>query len=283
MLNKNLGNIGQRIKECRLKKNLTQAELARVLDVDTQTISRWECNERKPGRDKIEKMSTFFNVSADYLLNISEIPRITHIYLPPEERENFQYALASIMDYYDANWGDLFDVAKTCFKEDDPQGYEEEFGSESPNAHNIDNVVQVPIIDGIISVSAGDGNAYPQVTWNEIGTMPIPKDDLLGYSWQGAQYYIISVDGDSMEPYICNGDRLLFASGIDVGPGEVAVVSYNDVLWVKGVLENKDGTVTLISFNKNYPDRIIDPQQHDFYILGKALRVVSSKKIPSTI
>ena len=86
-----------------------------------------------------------------------------------------------------------------------------------------------------------------------------------------------------MEPYICNGDRLLFASGIDVGPGEVAVVSYNDRLWVKGILENKDGTVTLISFNKNYPDRIIDPQQHDFHILGKALRVVSSKKIPSTI
>ena len=280
---KTYGDFGNRIKECRVNNNLTQAALAKILDIDAQTVSRWECNERKPGRSKIEKMATFFNVSADYLLGLRDSPEIRPVDKHLEKEHDIQYVLSSIVDEYDTTWGDLYDIAKTSYKENDPVSYAQEVETESSNAHNIDNVEQVPIIDGIISVSAGEGNGFPNITWNEIGKMPIPKDDLIGYSWQGAQYCIISVDGDSMEPYICNGDRLLFASGIDVGPGEVAVVSYNDVLWVKGVLKNKDGTVTLISFNKNYPDRIIDPQQHAFYILGKALRVVSSKKIPSTI
>ena len=63
----------------------------------------------------------------------------------------------------------------------------------------------------------------------------------------------------------------------------MAVVSYNDALLVKGVLRNNDGTITLISFNKKFGDRIIDPEQHSFRVLGKALRVVSSRKIPGTI
>ena len=141
----------------------------------------------------------------------------------------------------------------------------------------------VPVVSNVIQVSAGNGNAYPQVEWDVAEYMPIPKTDLGAYSWQGAKFNIITVEGDSMEPYINDGDKLLFAEGIEVGPGEVAVVSYNDTLMVKGVLQNKDGTVTLISFNKNFKDRVIDTAQHDFYVLGKALRVISSKKIPSTI
>ena len=155
--------------------------------------------------------------------------------------------------------------------------------AEISNASHIDDVLMVPVVSSLIQVSAGNGNIYPQIDWEIAGYMPVPRSELIAYSWQGAKFNIITADGDSMEPYISDGDKLLFAEGVDVGPGEVAVVSYDGALLVKGVLQNKDGTVTLISFNKDFKDRIIDPAEHDFYILGKALRVVSSKRIPGTI
>ena len=274
--------IGDRIKERRDTLNISQETLANMTGLSKNSIFLYEKGDRIPTADNLKKIANMLGTTTAYLVGDSKTPRpiVNHNL---SKSEQLEYALGSVEDDLDVSIWDIYNSSKKLIKEYDPEGYKEEFGTEAPNAHTIDNVVQVPVIDGIISVSAGNGNGYPNITWNEIGTMPIPKDDLIGYSWQGAQYRIISVDGDSMEPYICNGDRLLFASGIDVGPGEVAVVSYNDRLWVKGILENKDGTVTLISFNKNYPDRIIDPQQHDFHILGKALRVVSSKKIPSTI
>lgn len=274
--------IGDRIKERRDTLNISQETLANMTGLSKNSIFLYEKGDRIPTADNLKKIANMLGTTTAYLVGDSKTPRpiVNHNL---SKSEQLEYALGSVEDDLDVSIWDIYNSSKKLIKEYDPEGYKEEFGTETPNAHSIDNVVQVPVIDGVISVSAGDGNDYPNITWNEVGTMPIPKDDLIGYSWQGAQYRIISVDGDSMEPYICNGDKLLFASGIDVGPGEVAVVSYNDRLWVKGILENKDGTITLISFNKNYPDRIIDPQQHDFHILGKALRVVSSKKIPSTI
>ena len=36
------------LKKLRLQKNLTQEQVAEVLGVSTQTISRWECNTTVP-------------------------------------------------------------------------------------------------------------------------------------------------------------------------------------------------------------------------------------------
>lgn len=60
---------GQKIAECRKKKNLTQQNLAGVLGVSRQAVSRWESDLAFPETDHLTKMSKLFGVSADYLLN----------------------------------------------------------------------------------------------------------------------------------------------------------------------------------------------------------------------
>jgi len=61
--------LGDKIKELRIKNNLSQAELAKILNVTTGTIGHYEINDRTPGIDIIIKIADYFNVSVDYLLD----------------------------------------------------------------------------------------------------------------------------------------------------------------------------------------------------------------------
>lgn len=271
---------GKRLKALRKQHNVSQIELMEQLGLkDPGTISKWENNRLEPGRDKIVKLSHLFHVTADYLMDLTDDPKT---FIPPKQstRDIVENGFNVMYDQLEDIPQDFYTEIKNVIKENDPDAYAEEF---APTASHIEGVRMVPVVSNIIQVSAGNGNLYPEINWEISGYMPVPESDLMGYTWQGAKYNIITVDGNSMEPYINDGDRLLFAEGIEAGPGEVAVVSYDNALRVKGVLQNKDGTITLISFNKAFPDRVIDPAEHDFHVLGKALRVISSRKIPSTI
>ena len=59
---------GQRLKELRLEKQLTQSELAKLLDVDFTSIANWELSRNETDFATLIKLANFFDVSCDYLL-----------------------------------------------------------------------------------------------------------------------------------------------------------------------------------------------------------------------
>ena len=59
---------GEKIYELRKKKNMSQEELAQVLNVSRQTISKWETGESNPDFDKIVPLCNFFEISTDEFL-----------------------------------------------------------------------------------------------------------------------------------------------------------------------------------------------------------------------
>lgn len=61
-------SFGQRLKELRNERNLTQKELAKILMIAIPTLSHWECDYQEPAFKEIKTLSDYFNVSADYLL-----------------------------------------------------------------------------------------------------------------------------------------------------------------------------------------------------------------------
>lgn len=61
-------DLGKRIFELRKEKNLSQGELADMLDVSRQSISKWETNASIPELDKLLKMSEIFGISLDCLI-----------------------------------------------------------------------------------------------------------------------------------------------------------------------------------------------------------------------
>lgn len=63
-----------RLKELRKKKNITQLRLAMDLNMNQNTISRYETGEREAGYNELIKIADYFNVSIDYLLERTDIP-----------------------------------------------------------------------------------------------------------------------------------------------------------------------------------------------------------------
>lgn len=68
--------IGRRIKELRTENELTQQELAKILNVSSMSISFYENGQRKPDSEFIIACSRLFNVSTDYLLGKTNTKRI---------------------------------------------------------------------------------------------------------------------------------------------------------------------------------------------------------------
>ena len=52
------------------ENNLTQKELAAQLNIAPSTLSSYVQNAREPDFDTLKKIAGYFNVSADYLLDI---------------------------------------------------------------------------------------------------------------------------------------------------------------------------------------------------------------------
>ena len=67
--------IGTRIQELRKKKNISQEELANVMNVSRQAVSKWESNLSAPDIEKIIDLCEYFQVSSDYLLMGKEIKK----------------------------------------------------------------------------------------------------------------------------------------------------------------------------------------------------------------
>lgn len=61
-------NLGEKINQYRCEKNLSQDDLAKILDVSKQSISDWENNNVVPELSKLIKMSELFQVTLDVLI-----------------------------------------------------------------------------------------------------------------------------------------------------------------------------------------------------------------------
>lgn len=63
---------GDRLKELRKGKNLTQEEIGEICQVAKQTISNWENNITQPPFEIVNKLAQYFGVSVEYLLNFNQ-------------------------------------------------------------------------------------------------------------------------------------------------------------------------------------------------------------------
>lgn len=79
-------NIGQAIRNLRVKQSMTQADLARRVGVSTNAVSAWELGKTYPPMGSIKRICEAFGVSEAYL-SLSAIENET---LPPDLRPFYQ-------------------------------------------------------------------------------------------------------------------------------------------------------------------------------------------------
>ena len=88
---------GDIIKELRLTHNLIQVQLADELNVSKQTISNWENNNILPSIDMLVKISKFFSVSTDFLLELDSRQYIEVTGLTGKELAHIQQIISDIV------------------------------------------------------------------------------------------------------------------------------------------------------------------------------------------
>ncbi len=64
--------LGKKIFELRKQKGLSQAELAKRLNISPSAMCRWEKGDRTPAEEDLETLAEFFEVSKEYLLGFEE-------------------------------------------------------------------------------------------------------------------------------------------------------------------------------------------------------------------
>ncbi len=61
-------DIADRLQELRKKAGYSQEQVAEMLGLSRQAVSKWESGQGKPEIDNIVKLTEIYNVSADYIL-----------------------------------------------------------------------------------------------------------------------------------------------------------------------------------------------------------------------
>lgn len=70
--------LAERLKKLREERGFMQKFVADSIGVRSNTLSGYENGTRSPDPETLIKLSSFYNVSTDYLLGKSDIPNMEH-------------------------------------------------------------------------------------------------------------------------------------------------------------------------------------------------------------
>lgn len=100
---------GQTIKTLRRDANMTQENLAELLFISPQAVSRWETDVAMPDISLLPPLANLFNVTTDYLLGMdtyqkdlrkAEFDEAFHEYWKHDDKEkNYQAAVRAVAEY----------------------------------------------------------------------------------------------------------------------------------------------------------------------------------------
>lgn len=99
--------IGQNIKRFRRNANMTQEELADMLSISSQAVSRWETDATMPDITFIPALVSIFGVSSDELLGIDSI----------RQQENVDRCIQEIRNLYETHqYHDMLNTARQAIR-----------------------------------------------------------------------------------------------------------------------------------------------------------------------
>ena len=214
-----MSTISDRIKEYRLKKGMTQQEVAEALGESSgRVIYHWEKGSGRPDCEKIAKLCDLLDVSADELIGCKVMhhrPTATEWNMIQKYRALDEHG-KEIVDY-------LIEVEhkRIAVAEKKPK------------------LRMLKIDYYALPASAGTGNFLDSEFAEEL---LVPESDIAEQA-----DFVISVGGDSMEPTFHNGDKVFVEKCDSVDIGEIGIFVVNGDVYIK-----ERGNNQLISHNQKY-------------------------------
>lgn len=237
--------IGEKLRELRIQKRLTIANLCDQLNMNHNTYAKYERNERDVSTETLSVFADFYGVTTDFLLGREA---------PPEDPKRQQYTM-EITQVNDDNFVDMYEQLPDDFKQIFLDVMLKLSRAAAEKKQPAEVLLMLPYYD-MIPVSAGtglydDGNSGPE-------ERAFVKDAVTGHA-----DYCCRVSGDSMEPLFYSGDIVAVRQQEEVEAGEIGVFCVRSEMLIK-----KLGPDCLISLNPKY-DAI--PLTPDVICQGKVL------------
>ena len=224
-------HIGSQIKQLRIQRQWTQAQLGQQIGVGKASISNYEKGFRTPKKDQLYRLAQTFSVSVEtFFPQGKSTPALS---LPQKKLETIYRQLDSQRQQ-----------AVLTFAQE-----------------QLDEQESLPIFQYHVyeRLSAGTGYGYGQdLDYDVVFFDQDISHDLA--SW---------VFGDSMEPRFPNGSvALIKDTGWDYD-GAIYALDWNDQSWIKKVYKEETG-LRLVSLNDKYPDKFA-PFADTPRIIGKVV------------
>jgi transcriptional regulator with XRE-family HTH domain len=79
--------MGERLRDLRLRRAISQEEVARHIGITRSAYSHYEINNRQPVYDTLIKLAAFFNVSLDYIIGGTRPNAKSDVLTTPDTKE----------------------------------------------------------------------------------------------------------------------------------------------------------------------------------------------------
>lgn len=216
--------IGDKLREIREDLNMNKKDFAEKIGIKYSTYSNYESGIREPASDFLILISKKFDVSIDYLLDISNDKTVAHSYV-------LKYSEFEMIDKYRSL--DKYGQRAVDLIID----MEYERATENSHQGSCDNLVFMTYYNKL--AAAGNG----EYLFDDVptSTIEVPKDLAKDAD------FVIGVNGDSMEPTFSDGDKVLVKKSSEINIGDIGIFIDGNDCYIK-----EKGKNCLVSHNKEY-------------------------------
>ena len=223
----------ERIQSLRLKHNMTQKDLSESISVSVVSIGGWENGTRKPSAEAIIALSKIFNVTTDYLLGVVVQPEKDALLLSQNEK-----ALLSNYRLLDKHGRKAVDTI--CIIE--KSRVESERTSDNRRSN-------------IIPITKSSSRYIPRYTTPSAAgsSVPLDGDDfemiLVDDSIPNDADFAVGIQGNSMYPYIHDGDTVYVKKDTELSIGDVGIFCVDGAMYCKQYYLDGENNLILLSAN----------------------------------
>lgn len=226
-------DIGKKIKLLRVSHNLTQEELSEKVDVSVTSVRHWEYGTKLPSANALGALSKVFNTSVDELLGL------TYSNYHNESLDISDHEAALIRDYRSLDKYGKEAVEKICaIEKERVTSNNQSFNSEHSNIRQIPKFL----------LPSAAGYAFPFSDESEFDMISVDN------SVPARADFAVKIQGNSMYPYICDGDVVYVSKDSELSNGDVGIFSVDGAMYCKQLYKKEDGDVILVSANEDLKD-----------------------------
>ena len=249
---------GETLKELRIKKGLTQKDVAQAIGVTEQTVFRYETGRRYPAFRVLTKLEELFGVRFEYspeydsqvstALNKKDVVSLA---LPDDKRASAYYDLIARKDSL-KHWIDSLDYEAFGKTEQlltlagmyttKPQEAGKEKTASLDNSRRSDFKLKIPVM--------GRSAAGLPMEMIEVPEAPVAIN---GETYiQAGDFAVIAVGDSMVEAGIHDGDKCVIRPQEWVENGQIALVAVEDGSTIKKFFKDDDG-FRLVPCNHAHP------------------------------